>query len=215
MKTEVIMERELFGEEISQKSKNEFFSATDLVKAGNKYRALNHMSLFNFQGWVNSKQTKEFIEALESKFGTVYIAGKGRGVHTWVHPYLFIDLALAIDPKLKIEVYGWLYDYLIRYRNDSGDSYKKMAGYLYENMPNKRDFQTNMVKLAQIIQNEVGCNDWQKATQMQLEHRDKIHEYITLLCGVFNKNNKEAIRQGLVMAKKYITEKHKADEPER
>lgn len=203
---------QLFNGEIKQKTDTEFFCSTDLIKSANEYLNKENLPLFNFNNWINSKGTKEFIEALESKFGKVYIPGQGRGVHSWVHPYLFIDLALAIDPKLKIEVYGWLYDYLLRYRNDSGDSYKKMAGYLYENMSNKKDFQINMVKLAQIIQNEVGCTDWQKATQMQLEHRDKIHEYITLFCGVFNKNNKEAIRQGLVMAKKYITEKYENNE---
>jgi hypothetical protein len=34
---------------------------------------------------------------------------------------------------LKIEVYSWLFDKLIKYRNNSGDSYKKMAGALFEN----------------------------------------------------------------------------------
>ena len=41
MVTEVIMKRELFGHEISQKSKSEFFSATDLSKAGNEWRRSN------------------------------------------------------------------------------------------------------------------------------------------------------------------------------
>lgn len=208
MKTEVVMKRSLFGEEISQKSKSEFFSATDLVKAGNKYRMLNKLSTFNFQGWINSKGTKEFIEMLEAKFGKVYIPGQGRGIHSWVHPYLFIDLALAIDPKLKIEVYGWLYDYLLRYRNESGDSYRKMAGALFDNMPNKKEFQVNMVKMAKLIQDEVKCTDWQKATQQQLEYRDKIQEYIALFCEVFNKNNREAIRQGFLAAKKWYNEKY-------
>jgi hypothetical protein len=41
METEVIMKRKLFDSEISQKSQSGFFSATDLVNAGNRWRTLN------------------------------------------------------------------------------------------------------------------------------------------------------------------------------
>ena len=30
--------------------------------------------------------------------------------------FLFLDLALAINPKLKVEVYEWLFDKLLEYR---------------------------------------------------------------------------------------------------
>lgn len=40
MKTEVTMVRTLFGMPIAQKSKTEFFSATDLVKAGQNMTGL-------------------------------------------------------------------------------------------------------------------------------------------------------------------------------
>ena len=52
----------------------------------------------------------------------------GRGQHLWVHPLLFIDMALWLNPKLKLEVYEWLFDKLLMYRNDSGDSFKRMCG---------------------------------------------------------------------------------------
>ena len=52
MKTEVIMQRELFGHTIQQKSKSEFFSVTDLVKAGNKWRMANNIKPFNFNQWI-------------------------------------------------------------------------------------------------------------------------------------------------------------------
>ena len=47
MKTQVLMKRELFGCEITQQSKTEFFSATELVSAGNKWRASNGLINFN------------------------------------------------------------------------------------------------------------------------------------------------------------------------
>ena len=124
MKTEVIMRRELFGMEVRQKSKSEFFSATDLVRAGNHWRAVNNKPFFNLTAWLKTKSTSEFIAELEKEYGSAI----SKGSKTWVHPFLFIDLALAISPKLKIEAYTWLYDQLLSNRNDSGDSYKKCVG---------------------------------------------------------------------------------------
>lgn len=196
MKTQVIMKRELFGMEISQKSKTEFFSATDLVKAGNKWRALNGMDLFNMSEWLRLKSTKEFINELECKYKKVKISGRGRGKHTWVHPLLFIDMALAISPKLKIEVYEWLFDHLIKYRNDSGDSYKEMCGYLFVHHTNKQTFPAYIAKVATDIQNKIGVSDWQLATEKQLEQRNKIHRDIAILADVLNKND-EAVRIAL------------------
>ena len=196
MKTEVIMKRELFGSEISQKSKSEFFSATDLVRAGNKWRRKNNINDFNLSLWLKSKATVEFILELERKYGKVKISGRGRSSVTWVHPLLFIDIALAISPKLKIEVYEWLFDQLIRKRNDSGDSYKKMCGALYVRHGDKRKFPKLISNIAVAIQKKCGVTDWQKATELQLNKRDAIHHDIALLATAMN-NNKEAIRIAL------------------
>jgi len=193
MITEVEMQREIFGARIAQKSKSEFFSATDLVKAGNKWRRANGKPDFNFSAWLRSKQTQEFMAELDARFGKSLIKGRGRGNHTWVHPLLFIDIALAISPKLKIEVYEWLFDQLIRYRNDSGDSYKCMCGSLYVRCKNPRKFQDMIKKLAFRIKKYCGVRDWQRATEDQLAMRNKIHEDIALLADVMN-NNDEAIR---------------------
>lgn len=193
MKTEVEMKRELFGKQIAQKSKSEFFSATDLVKAGSRWRIINDKPEFNLSAWMNTKSTKEFIEELEGRFGTVVIKSKGKGHHTWFHPYLFIDLALAISPSLKIEVYGWLFDHLIKHRNTSGDSYKKMCGTLYVRHRNKSTFQDFIKKLARRIQTYCGVSSWQNATEEQLARRNRIHEDIALLADAMN-NNEEAVR---------------------
>lgn len=200
MQTEVIMQRELFGMSIAQKSKSEFFSATDLVRAGNKWRIANSLSPFDSTAYFRQKGTQEFIAELESKFGKIKISGNGRGNHTWVHPFLFIDIALAISPKLKIETYEWLFDNLIRYRNDSGDSYKKMCGALFTHSKCKSTFHANIPKLADIIRIECGVKDWQTATESQLKQRDRIHENIALLADVLSDNQK-AIEYGILKAR--------------
>ena len=203
METMVIMKRSLFNCEISQNSKTEFFSATDLIRAGNKWRIANNLQHIDLNDWFNLKSTKEFISELEKKYGIVKISARGRGRHTWVHPYLFLDMALAISPSLKIEVYGWLYDYLLKYRNDSGDSFKRMSGSLYNNQTNKQLFPEYIKKVGFHIKNVCNVTDWQTATEEQLKLRDKIQDNISLLSDVL-KNNDTAVRIGTHKAKQEL-----------
>jgi len=196
MKTQVQMKRKLFDSQVRQLSDNGFISANDMIIAGNHWRALNKMPRFDFQTWKNRTSTKEFISALEKEFDNVQITKRGANGGSWLHPYLAIDLALAISPKLKIEVYKWLYDELLKYRNNSGDSYKKMAGALYENSKNKSKFHRGMSITARYIKNACNVKNWEEATEHKLKLRDRIHENIALLCTVLKDNN-QAIRIGI------------------
>lgn len=45
MVTEVIMQRELLGDFVRQKSKSGFFNANDLMRVGNKWRANNSKTI--------------------------------------------------------------------------------------------------------------------------------------------------------------------------
>lgn len=198
MKTEVVMKRVIFNQEISQKSKSEFFSATDLVRAGNIWRLSNGLAPFDMRQWFQQKNTKAFITSLENRYGKVKISGRGRGNHTWVHPFLFIDMALAISPELKIEVYGWLYDHLLQYRNDSGDSYKKMSGALYNNSSNKSEYPKLIKSVADEIKSVCGVSEWQSVPEDVLKLRDRIHNNIALLCDLVP--NDDAVRIGIKKA---------------
>jgi len=189
MKTEVLMKRQLFGQEIEQKSRSEFFNATDLVKAGNKWRRINGMSDFNLSQYLKRVSTTEFIEELNKKYDKSFINSRGRNSKTWVHPLLFIDIALAINPKLKIEVYEWLFDNLIKYRNDSGDSYREMTAALFTRFNNPREFPVYISKVANYIKNACKVKDWQTASEAQLKQRDMIHHSIKLLSRVMTNTN--------------------------
>lgn len=199
MITEVEMKRELFGREIKQKSKSEFLSATDLVKAGNIWRVTNDLEMFKLTSWLATKSTKDFIKEIEAEEGKAIIRSKGKGQNTWLHPFLFIDLALAINPKLKVEVYRWLYDELLKYRNNSGDSYKKMSGALYLNANNKSNYHREIRVYARQIKAVCKVDDWQSASKKKLELRNTIHNNIALLCDVL-KNNDDAVRIGIKKA---------------
>jgi hypothetical protein len=199
------MKRELFGSEVSQHSKTEMFSATDLTKVGNKWRILNELEPFSMKSWLQNKGTKEFIAELESKYGEgdVKKMARGKGHHTWFHPLLFIDMALAISPKLKIETYEWLFDQLIKCRNESGDSYKMMCGSLFVRHTNKSTFNAFIQDTAKKIKQALNVKDWQTASESQLKARDKLHNDIALLADVLN-NNEQAVR--IAIAKMLKTE---------
>ena len=196
MKTAVQMKRELFGMEVRQKSDSEFFSLTDLARSGNKWRAANDMPVFNLSSWLGAKGTKEFTAELEGKFGKVITKGRGRGSCTWAHPLLFIDCALAISPKLKIETYEWLFDKLIKNRNESGDSYKRMSGALYAHSRSKKGFYVEIQNTARLIKVACGVKDWQSANEKQLSKRDKIQEAIAILSDVLRDNDR-SVRLGI------------------
>lgn len=199
MKTEVIMSRPFMGSEIHQKSKSGFFNATSFVKLMNVKRHELGKSNFQLSQFLKSSSTLEFIEELQKDNERVVIKSRGRNSATWVHPLLFIDIALNVSPKLKVEVYKWLYDELLKYRNDSGDSYKKMAGSLYDRYSNKQNFYKYITKVANYIQEECGVSNWNNASQNQLYLRDKMHENISLLCSVLKDTN-ECVRIGVFKA---------------
>lgn len=200
MKTEVIMNRSTFGEIISQKSKSGFFSVTELERAGNKFRAMNGLPLVRLNTYFSNSANKEFIAELEKKYGKVKTDGRGKGNHIWVHPLLFLDIALWIDPKMKVEVYEWLMDNLLKFRNESGDSYKKMCGALYLYAKNKTLFNKNIQIIAKRIKIECGVKDWNEATEKQLKLRDRIHEFISFACDMVKDSNM-AIELGIKKAK--------------
>lgn len=196
MVTEVYLERDLLGGKIRQSNKTEFFSVNDLLLIGNKWRIMNDLKPFDYNSWYNSSATKDFLTELQSQYGEVIKSKKGKTGERWVHPYVLIDIALNINPKLKVEMYKWIFDELIKARNNSGDSYKIMAGALYVNTTNKSQFHLGISKTAELIKQACGVSDWNSASEDQLKKRDKLHNNIALLCSVLRDNN-QAIRIAL------------------
>jgi len=200
METNALVTRKLFGREIRQRTDTEFLCVNDLLAVGNQWRSNNGMPTFTYSQWENSISTKEFLLAAEAKYGKIKITSFGRNGKTWVHPVVFMDIALSISPECKVEVFEWLYDNLVKLRTDSGDSFKKMSGALYTIASDKNRFQKNMVKLCLRIKEECGVKDWGLATKDQIALRDKIHNNIALLCNVLKKSA-DAIDLGIAESK--------------
>lgn len=82
-------------------------------------------------------QTKEFINALvaeeskhrnsvEIRLSDIYTKHRGIFGGTWMTPLLFIDFAMWLNPTFKVQVLKFVYDELIRYRNEAGDAYREI-----------------------------------------------------------------------------------------
>ena len=186
----------VFGGEISANSENGFLSATDLVRHGNKLRVLKGAQPFSIQTFMRQKSTIDFRRSLEKAVGSVYVAARGRGQHTWVHPLLFIDIATAIDPKFKVEAYKWLYASIKNNQSKADRSYDEMVGALYANSTNKSTFPRYISEVARDIKQACGVRDWQAATEAQLKLRDTMHENIALIANVLRDNDR-AVKFGM------------------
>ena len=52
---------------------------------------------------------------------------RGRDANTYMHPYLFIKFAMWLSADFEVKVIKWVYDNLIKVRNDAGDHYLEMC----------------------------------------------------------------------------------------
>ena len=194
MKTEVKMVRRLFDFEIKQKSKSGYFSLTDLASAGSIYKLKEGGKIFQIHNWLKSKQTQAFIKELKETFGERILYKQNK--EYWGHPYLFIDMALAINPKLKIEVYTWLKDHLLEQRNLSGDSYRYMSGALYEIIKDRKKFPKLMKQTALKVREACEVENWESATEEQLKLRNTLHNSIAH-CAKIMKSPKQSVLTGI------------------
>ena len=127
----MIMIRPMGEFEVHQRTKDSMFNATDLLNQWNQSRGMRK----NITHFFDNKNTKDFIQTLQERENftsrnSVYVKSKAsRGVNagTWMHPLLFIDFAMWINPSFKYDVLKFVYDELIKNRHDAGDSYKALS----------------------------------------------------------------------------------------
>jgi hypothetical protein len=189
MKTKVIMERNLLGMNVRQDSKTQMFSANDMLKIGNAHRKQSDLSIKQMGSFFDLDSTRELINAicLEDNISAdeVKLSKRGKNGGTWVHPILFVDMAMWYSPALKVRIIGWVIDGLLSARNESGDSFKNMCSILNREFPKEFNNPLAYSQVANQIANacKVGTqkDKWQKASESQLKLRDKIQENICLI----------------------------------
>lgn len=176
MKTNVIMNRSMGGLIVNQRTKDGMFNATSLLKQWN----INSGSNKKLDHFFDNKSTQEFISAMLEEdnlhtHNSVYVksrASRGDNAGTWMHPYLFIDFAMWLNPKFKIQVIKFVYDELIKNRHNAGDNYKllsesgvKLKGYNFSEVATAMNW---------IVFDKKGKNLRQSANQEQLKELSDI-----------------------------------------
>lgn len=142
MKTNNVMVRKMAQFKVEQRTKDGMFNATALLKQWNK-AVENHEVLIphsdrdlkkkDLDDYFAISPTKEYIntiiarEDLSSRCDVVKaVRGKYNG-GTWMHPMLFFDFAMWLNSNFKYDVIKFVYDQMIKYRNDAGDAYKELG----------------------------------------------------------------------------------------
>lgn len=133
MKTTVYMERDLHGVKVRQSTKDSFFNANDLltlfeINGGKDKRIQSYFDLKGTQEYMSAIQADILnnSDSCELELPHVYYSKRGRYGGTWMHPFLFIDFAMWLSPEFKLTCVKWIYDNLIKFRVDSGDSFKEV-----------------------------------------------------------------------------------------
>ena len=129
MITNQIMKRQLANFTVEQRTKDAFFNATNLLKQWNEQPGTTQRYLDNY---FASSKTAEFIQTIMNRENLntpkmVYLKSRGRNGGTYMHPLLFIDFAMWINPSFKYDVLKFVSDQMLTYRNEAGDAYKALS----------------------------------------------------------------------------------------
>ncbi len=142
----------LFGITIKQQTKNSYLSVTDLQKAYDKARWVYGWSESDIQSMLQSKKTQEsiyhllnergiiklgisgFMEMIEKEsitramkeLGVWETKGRGENKAVFADPFIWVLLAMEMNPLLYAKVVMWITDSLIFDRIEAGTGYKPM-----------------------------------------------------------------------------------------
>ena len=160
MKTNIIMksekDRELFGVVIKQETKNGCMSLTDLQEAYTHARVLNGWTDKQVSKILNYEQNIERIYYLLKEQGLVKSSielfmkdvhgsslltvlkscnaykttGRGENKTVMCNPYIWVLVAMELNPQLYAKVVTWLTDKLILNRIEAGNFYKTLSSSL-------------------------------------------------------------------------------------
>ena len=145
-------DRELFGVTIKQKTENQFLSVTDLQKAYEVARFNNGWNQQDISSIMQGKTFKErifyileqqgiikteisgFMELVESQgisktlkeLSVWKTTGKGSEKTVFCNPYIWVLLAMELNPIIYAKVIIWLTDSLIFNRLEAGSEYLPM-----------------------------------------------------------------------------------------
>ncbi len=206
MKTNQVLTRSMGEFSVYQRTSDGMFNATSLLKQWNSLSPTERKmdNYFNLQGtgeFVNTIIAKENLDTPK----LVYVksrASRGLNSGTWMHPLLFIDFAMWINPEFKYDVLKFVYDQLVEYRNQAGNSYRRMCERIAQ-VSKKGDIPKNISSIAKAVNIVVyGIHEKQmrnkQAEESSMRELVKLQEMIIELIDNGYIKTYEGIRQYLL-----------------
>lgn len=214
MITSVTMVRKMGSFNIEQRTKDGYFDANSLL---NQWNSRPENTRRRKDDFLNSKRTKEFIDTIQEDLANgeispmAFYEKKGRNTYKgktkdelWMHPYLFIDFAMWINPKFKLSVIKFVYDELINQRTLAGDNYKNLSSSLVK--LKGYSFQEVAIAIQWIVYNKTGKELRQYATHEQLK---EINDIQTKLAFAIDMNYITSYEQLMSELRKLYNNKYK------
>lgn len=182
MKTNQLMTRKIGDYEVFQRTKDGMFNATVLLQAWNNATGEKK----EVKKFFENENTKEFLDALvkeENLDGqnSAYVKSKARldrGGGTWMHPILFMKFAMWLNPRFEVQVIKFVYDQMLRYRDEVGEGYKKLAAALAKITP-KNEMRELMEHIGKGI-NYIVYGKHEKMLRNKLATEEQQKEYLKL-----------------------------------
>lgn len=221
MKHPVIMtskDRELFGITIKQETKNGFLSITELQKAyevakwdfgwsdinipslmqSNKmlervFYILKERNFINIEFSIFMENCKEngIIKVLK-KLGVWKMSGRGENRTVMCDPYIWVSIALELNPMIYARVVIWLTDSLIFDRISAGKEYCPMNDAIKTIIPNPEYYKYAIAINERVFgKHYVGMRNHASADELKIITR--IEQFIISAINMKMINNEEQI----------------------
>lgn len=205
MKTNVVLKSEdriLYGTTIKQETKTGFLNLSDLQKAYDQEAFKNGWSIKRIENVLASKDNHERIYYILEKQGVIntgihvfmemvqdetptkllkklkaYKTTGARQTKTsWCNPYIWVLIALEMNPKFYAEVVTWLTDSLIINRIEAGNFYRALSASISKFNPNGNQYKELAKALNYVVFNrhETAIRDTANSKQLkELEDLEK------------------------------------------
>lgn len=176
MKTNQNLIRKMGGFDVIQRTSDGMFNATLLMKQWNESNG-SKKEIKHFL--EENKNTQEFITALISEENlngrnSAYLKTRGMKGGTWMHPFLFIKFSMWLNPRFEVKVIKFVYDELIKYRNEAGDAYREMAASIQKIVP-KNELPVRISHVAKAI-NHIVYNAHEPEIRNKQAEESKVKE---------------------------------------
>lgn len=223
MKTNIVMksekDRELFGVVIRQETKTGFMSLTDLQEAYTHARVLSGWKdhyvsdvmktaqnweriyyILYEQGFVKTSISVFMEEAKENGIvktlkscGVYKTTGRGENKTVMCNPYIWVLVAMELNPQLYAKVVTWLTDKLILNRIEAGNFYKSLSSSLTKiQNPDYKNIAISL-NIAIFGRHETGIRN--TGSKEQLEELTRLEDRISFAIERgYIKNNAEIIK---------------------